>query len=450
MFGHKWTLGLSLALLAASPLGARGQQAEAAGDAADEQKAAEGEQSPQSTRQLLDRIDALEQRLAEIEQARQAEELEKLRQAAETEAASAPDEPAELGEKTYITASRSLQMLNPEISVSGDFLAQLVIDEDAEAFYVGADDRSGLPFRALDMHIQSSLDPFSFTKIAIGFCPEGVSLEEAYMTWTGVVPDSRLSVGYMRQQFGVVNRWHEHDLDQTQYPLVLHEMLGEGGLTQAGVSLDWSTPPLWAHANELTVQVTNGSSDHLFAGEHYSVPTGLLHLKSYWDLNEDTYLELGLSGMFGTNNARGKPSEVTDDLLLDEDWRTTWLAGADLTLHWQPLKQARYRSLTWRSEGIWARREDPNGTVSGWGLYSYLQYQVDASWFIGARGDLVDPLWSDDRTLWQAVAYATFWQSEFVYLRLEASHGEPGPAGHDTRVVLQINWAAGPHKHEKY
>jgi hypothetical protein len=61
------------------------------------------------------------------------------------------------------------------------------------------------------------------------------------------------------------------------------------------------------------------------------------------------------------------------------------------------------------------------------------------------------------------VPYITFWQSEFVYVRLEYSHGEEIPYFEpdgtlygtlarrvDNRVLLQIDFAAGPHKHEKY
>ena len=106
--------------------------------------------------------------------------------------------------------------------------------------------------------------------------------------------------------------------------------------------------------------------------------------------------------------------------------------------------------MTWRAEGMWLHKETASEDLRGWGVYSYLQYQFGASWFVGLRGDLVQPVWDDDKLLWQVVPYATFWQSEFVYVRLEASHGQIAADGHDTRVLLQINWAAGPHKHEKY
>lgn len=431
-----------------------------AGDDTDTRK----EENNQQTKQLRTRLQELEKRLSEIERAREAEELEELRQAARTEAAAAPEEAEELGERTYITASRSLQALNPEISLSGDFLAQLILGEDFTG-YAGADDRSGLPMRALDMHIQSTLDPFSFTKIALGFGPEeGVGLEEAYITWTGIIPRSTLTVGRFRHQFGVVNRWHQHDLDQTDYPLPLRELLGEEGVYGNGFSLGWLMPALWAHTNELVIQVTDGENAHLFTGKAFSVPTAMVHLKNYYDLNEATYLELGLTGMFGFNNRRGIPDPDNPGVLIDDDdWRPTWVAGADLTLFWSPPKQARYKSLTWRSEGYFVSREDPLETRRGWGVYSYLQYQLGASWYVGLRGDLVRgdvrraPGNPDPTARWQVVPYVTFWQSEFVYLRLEAQHGERfmnvggvPTLRHDTRVLFQVNWAAGPHKHEKY
>ena len=402
---------------------------------------------------LRDRIEKLETSLQAIAEQREEEELEKLRESALSEAANAEEDHG-LAERTYITASRSLQALNPEISLSGDFLSQLVIDDDLNAFYRGADDRSGMPLRALDMHIQSTLDPFSFTKMALGFIPgEGVAIEELYITWTGVVPQMNFTVGHFRQLFGVVNRWHEHDLDQTGYPLALDVLFGEGGLSQSGVSAQWLMPALWADTNELVVQVTNGSNETLFAGEFFSVPTVLARLKSYWDLSENTYVELGLSGLFGFNNRRGLEDEAAPGRLLNEPWRKTYMGGADLTLYWQPLKKARYHSLTWRSEGFYVAKEDQleaGDYEQGWGAYSYLQYQLAESWFVGLRGDLAQAVGDSDRMLWQVVPYVTVWQSEFVYLRLEVRHGEPDALGHDTRVLFQVNWAAGPHKHEKY
>jgi len=120
--------------------------------------------------ELKKTIAELQRQLQELQDWKDEQELRALQQSAETEAASEVEETLE--DRTYIQGVRSLQMLNPEISVSGDFLFQLALDEN-DSFYYATDDRSGLPLRAVDVHIQSSLDPFSLFKSALGFAPEG-------------------------------------------------------------------------------------------------------------------------------------------------------------------------------------------------------------------------------------------------------------------------------------
>jgi hypothetical protein len=409
---------------------------------------------PQGGDALERRLDALERETNAMRAELDDQEIARLRSEAASEAASDAEEA--IGDRSYVTASRSLQMLNPEISLAADFVASFIAND---GFYADEGDRSGMPMRALDLHIQSSLDPFSLTKIALGVDPDGgLSMEEVYILWNGVVPSMSFMVGRFRQQLGRMNRWHEHDLDQVTYPLAITTLFGGSGLAQDGFGLRWMMPPLIAHANELTLEVTDGSNRELYAGEHFTVPTALLHLKSYYDLSESTYLELGLSGQLGYNNRRGyqDPDLAVGSPLVDEPWRKTWVAAADLTLHWEPLRRARYRSLTWRSEGFYVQKETALGDSRAWGAYSYLQYQLGASWYVGARGDVVRPgkltrlaSGMGDSRWWDGVGYVTFWQSEFVYFRLQVQHGEIAP-GRDTRVLLQVNWAAGPHKHEKY
>jgi hypothetical protein len=233
-------------------------------------------------------------------------------------------------------------------------------------------------------------------------------------------------------------------------------------------------PPIIAQANELTIEVTNAENQELFAGKFFSVPSVMAHLKNYYDFSDNTYLELGLSGLWGTNNKRGYVTGPPgNEQLDDEPWRHTAVAGVDLTVHWQPLERAKYRSFTWRSEGYFAWKQtatDPDLVTRGtaeadgeriaWGAYSYLDYQLGTRWFAGVRGDLALPLErAIDELAWDVVPYLTFWQSEFVYLRLEYQHRERFPhqclngamaQQGDDRVMLQIDWAAGPHKHEKY
>jgi len=414
-------------------------------------------------KQMEKRFKTLEEKYEALEQRMETESVERMVQDAENEARAGQEE-ASPEEREFLEGGLSLQKLNPEISFYADVVAGIIINEDH--FYASPSDRSGMWIREVGLTFQHVLDPYSNFKAAINFIPEPgaerLEVEEVYVSWFGVIPSFSFSVGRFRQNFGIVNRWHGHDLDQTQYPLAMEQVLGEGGLSGDGFVVKWLMPSLWAHVNELTLEVVDGSNETLFSGEHFSIPSTMLHLKNYYDLNESTYLGIGGTGMFGFNNRRGALDE--EEQMTDEPWRTTWVAGADMTLFWSPLQRARYRSFTWRSEFYYAAKELPASATAdareSWGAYSYIQIQLAERWFMGMRGDIALPTERDSNELtWDAVPYLTFWQSEFVFFRLEYAYGREIPyeaAGGtigrhtDNRVLLQIDFAAGPHKHEKY
>lgn len=414
---------------------------------------------PTHDQDIQRRLELLEKKNQELEARLDAEAAERLMQDAQSEAQSASERKPE--EREFLEGALALQKLNPELTFCGDMLAGLILD--GSKYYATESDRSGFPVRSVGLHFQHMLDPYSMFKSALHISPhKGLELEEVYISWFGLIRSLSFSVGRFRQGFGVVNRWHQHDLDQTDYPMALTQVLGTDGLVGDGFAVKWLMPPLWAHSNELALEVVNGTSPTLFSGQYYTVPSTLLHLKNYYDLTANTYLELGLGGMFGFNNQRGVASQA--GTLVDEPWRKTYVGGADLTVFWTPTSQARYRSLLWRSELYYANRELPatQGTAhrQSWGVYSYVQYQPSARWYLGVRGDAVLPtVRTSDEIAWDVVPYATFWQSEFVFLRIEYSHGRnipyltadgALPRRTDNRVLLQVSFAAGPHKHEKY
>jgi hypothetical protein len=427
-----------------------------------------GAASTQEVQALKKQIKKLELRLDQIAGQVEESELEKLTREAEAEA-KAPAEEQKPEERTFLWGALALQKLNPEISIGADFVAQLIFNGDK--FYAGHDDRSGMPVREVGLHFQHVLDPYSMFKAAFHFepGPHGhAGVEEIYITWSGLIPSLAITVGRFRQNFGVLNRWHEHALDQVNFPMAMEAVLGPEGLNQSGVSIRWFMPPLIAHANELTLEITDGENETLFAGEHFTIPSFMLHLKNYYDLSESTYLEVGLTGMLGFNNRRGYEDDSVDPpVLADEPWRRTVVLGANLTLRWNPPKQAKYRSITWRSEYYYAAIQTaldaPNDLRQSWGVYSYVDYQLATRWFCGVRFDAALPTLraptGDTEIAWDVVPYITVWQSEFVYLRLEYRYGQNIPhvaadgslaRRTDNRVLLQVDFAAGPHKHDKY
>lgn len=413
------------------------------------------EQTLQETKQAQEK---LLKRINQLEQRNQEQELQLIQMQATSAAASGgevvkqAEEETNLEQQVFRGGQRALQALNPELSIVGDAFGQAVLNEDG---YAAESDRSGFFFRMIGIHFQSDLDPYAFTKVTVGVTPDGVSLGEAYLTWTSLLPGLSLTAGKFRQEFGVVNRWHLPSLDQYDWPLALREILGPGGLGQVGLSVDWLMPRLWAHANHLVLQVTNGQNDRLFAGKFYSVPAVLLRLKSYYDLTHATYFELGLTGMLGWNNARGQADESGE--LQDEAWRSTGLWGADWTLVWEPPQRAKHRNLVLRGELFGVRKDlGDDQLLQAVGFYQYIQGKVSQQLELGARFDFTTPFSKDstDQYLFGVQPYVTWWQSPWVRLRLQYactwSKLEPASKKHDHRLILQVTFAAGPHKHERY
>ena len=389
-----------------------------------------------------------------------------LRSLAESTAGVEPAEEVKPPEETVFKyVGLSLQKLNPEISVSGDLLANYT-DQS------GTRRRADIEIRGLELNFQSYLDPFSRIKATAHISDDGVELEEVYMTRFSVLGDASLDLGRFRQQFGVVNRWHEDALDQVQYPLALRNIFGDCGLHQTGASLDFVLPEWGTAYQGLTVQVTNSENDRLFDGETLGNPSMLLHYNNYRDLSPDTYLELGLSGLFGWSDEWNVMDQGS--LVTDTDSLGTQVYGVDLSMLWEPLDRALYRKLEWRSELYFLNRDilAPDGsgrdTLNAWGAYSYLQTKLGRSVEAGIRGDYYKPDSKDYAAVpgaslaplaytdsgpyrWQVGPYLTWWQSEFVKYRLEYDYADgEGMENAAHTLWLQAIFAAGPHKHERY
>jgi len=385
--------------------------------------------------------------------------LRELAKAAATEA-TAPEEPAE--DITYRSGGLGLQALNPEISFAGDFLFSTRQDSTS-------DQSSNFDFRVLDIHVESWLDPYTRFKAAIPVTEDEAKLGEGYITLYDITNNVNLTLGKFRQQFGVVNRWHKHALDQVDFPLALRQIFGPGGLNQSGVSIDWMMPPVGQASQQLTFQVTNGSNDRLFGGNSHNRPSVLAHYKNYRDLSKDTYLEYGLSGLVGWNDEWSANGSTQDSR------KMTTVLGADLSVLWEPTDQMRYRNIEWRSEAylLDKRLLAPDGSgadnINAWGLYSYLQSKISRTVDIGIRADYFRPdskdyanisdslslsplaVTGDNPYMWQIGPYITWWQSPFVKFRVEYNHAEGYGIDVPRDVIwLQAVFAAGPHKHERY
>lgn len=321
--------------------------------------------------------------------------------------------------KQFEGRERNQAQLNPEIGATGDVRG-----------YAQSGGNNFDP-REFEISFQSALDPYSHTKIILSFENDQVSVEEGYAYWTGLPGRIRADIGLFRQQFGELNRWHLHALPETEYPLVLRSFFGDDGLSGTGISLYRAFGGLGTH--ELTGQVTlSRSGDALFAGGDH--PSYLLHLLNFWQLSPATYMQIGLSGLYGSN---------PDSSL------NTAVGGLEFRLSWRPPARALYRDWTLRGELLALRKDYGDVTTTRWGGYVSTTYKLDQRWILGARWDYVEDPFTGLIT--QAIVPSlTLWQSEWVFLRAQYTWLKPTGLEATNQLALQAVWAIGPHKHETY
>jgi hypothetical protein len=339
-------------------------------------------------------------------------------------AAPSPSDTTQPPRTEFVGRQRNASALNPEISATGD--VRLAARDGRQ--------RDNGVLREVEVALQSALDPYSSTKIFVTLENEEVGIEEGYIYWTGLPGRLRADVGKFRQQLGDLNRWHLHALPETEYPLVYQRFLGTEGLTGIGLSLYTALPvSLAGGTHELWLQGTTAQSDPLYAGGRQ--PTWLFRLQNFWQLSRSTYAQLGGTATGGNNDDVGLRSR---------------LAGLDFRLTYRPPAAGTRREITLRAEGYRLHATELGTTTNRYGTFVDLNAKLTRRWVLGSRYDWVEAPRGASDTEWRLTPSVTWWQSEFVFLRLEGEHRHTDLAGSHNMLSLQAVWAMGPHKHETY
>ncbi len=336
--------------------------------------------------------------------------------------AATPADTAPSGPVQFIGRQRNGQSMNPEISATGDI--RLVGSRRGEHLTGDAHE--------FEVALQSTLDPYSTAKVIMTFSPEEVGIEEGYLYYTGLPGRIRADLGQIRQQVGDLNRWHLHALPESEYPLVYQRYLTPDGLSGAGLSLYTTLPVSLAHGtHEVWLQATSAESDPLYGGGRHGTLLG--RVQNFWQLSRSTFGQVGFTALGG-----------------DADTLTGRVMGVDLRLSWRPPNAGTRRNLTLRAEGYRFRGTDLGVTTTRYGMFADLTFQATQRWIFGTRYDWVESPRGALEKEWQLSPTITWWQSEFVYLRLEGQHHHQEFAPDENRLLLQAVFAMGPHKHETY
>jgi hypothetical protein len=397
-------------------------------------------------RALQRRLDSLERVIAQLRATTQdtaevVDELAALRAAAEAAAAQG-EEARPDADAPQTSRTRNLQVLNPEISVSGDFVGNFTAPQ-------GESNNVSATPREFEFSFQSALDPYTRTKIFItheqdfeiaGFPEEegedeehgGFEIEEGYMYWVGLPGNLGLKLGKFRQEIGLYNRWHTHALFEVERPLAAITFLGEDGLIQTGAAVTLPSLTLGPATQTATVEVTLGDNEALF--ENSNEMTYLGRLQSFWDLGASSYLQFGATGVYGQN---------------DDEFLTSRLLAVDFSYRWTPPGRALYQDFQLKGEWYFVEKDFELTELTGNGAYLQANYRASRRWILGVRGDYLNGFGNEPR-IFQLAPSISWWQSEWVRLRLQYNMLRPQGGGGNHTVLFQAVWAVGPHKHETY
>ena len=297
--------------------------------------------------------------------------------------------------------TRSGLSFNPDIGVIGDFRGSY-ISKGQKNF--------DLYLNETEVSLQASVDPYARADFFLSFGrdPEtgkyGVEVEEGYLTTLSLPARLQLKVGRFRSAVGRVNTVHPHALPFIDMPNAYVNYFGEEGLKDEGLSLSWLLPTK-AFYQEILFQVTSGYSESpAFARSEGNRLLYVGHLKNFFTLNDDNTLELGLTGISGPNDSA----------------RASNMAAIDLTYKWKPVKLNTYHSLTWQSEFYFNHQNlTDNYSMSSFGMYSFIQYQLAKRWFLTGRYDYAQKPF--DKTLKENAFSLTagWYATEFSKLEFE-------------------------------
>jgi hypothetical protein len=309
--------------------------------------------------------------------------------------------------QTFGGASGNARLLNPDISLIGDFIGTVGHNDVAPS--------PSLQLHESELGVQAIIDPYARADVFISFGETGVNVEEGYVTFTSLPAGLLLKVGKMRADFGKINTIHNHALPYIDRPLATNNLVGgEDGIDDAGFSLSRILPAPKGWFVEATAQVFRGDSSDVFTASERQDASVVGHLRGYKDITESTNLDLGLSYARGHND-------------LGSAFITS-LYGADATLRWKPLRRAIYKSFIFRTELFYSLRDqispiDLSQTIHAFGMYSSAEYRVNRRWTVGGRFDRSGHARNANLIDTGLSAIVTYWPSEFSQIRGQYRYG---------------------------
>lgn len=350
-------------------------------------------------------------------------------------------------------AEKVARMLQPKLaSLNKTFPSQfnpaigLILDS---AFTSKDNERANFEFRAAEIGMSASIDPFVRGYAILTGSPDGFEVEEAAIVTTALPYNLTVKGGRFFADFGRLSKFHDHDLPFVNRPIPLDRFIG--GESQAdGVEVSWLSPlPQY-------LTLTAGWYDKLGAendradntiSRDFSKFTYLGRAATFLNLNDENSIDLGASYAYTPN-------------IVSENGGERHLAGADLTYRYTPLSAASYRGLIWGTEFLFNREHQPVGGFpeeptdvplvfkqrDAVGLYSYVEARLTRRFFPGFLFEYAQDTAGVEPSTRAYSPYLTVWASEFQRLRFQYTYLD-APTNHENQFFVQWTAILGSHVH---
>ncbi len=315
-------------------------------------------------------------------------------------------------------------LLLPDISAIGSFaLAYDSYDAAAESPRFGPTSEAHKPtplFQELELALQSVVDPYARADIFISFTPEGVEVEEAYLTTLSLPAGFQVRAGKLKSPFGRLNQQHPHVWDFVDAPLAMSRLVAGESLSGPGADVAWLAPVPWFLELHLAGQSTVPVGD---TAERRSLVARILQ---YFDVGATSALGIGLSAAH-VEGAADAP---------DRD-----LGGLDVYLKLRPPSTRAYLAL--QGELFGSRFTGVSLGDSAVGGYVQAIWRQGPYWAYGVRYDNAPAVEPGREHRWSAMA--TWLPSEFQRIRLQLAYDQR-PGGRDgLEALLHLEFVIGSH-----
>ncbi len=135
----------------------------------------------------------------------------------------------------YGNSSALSKIFNPDMAVIGNFVGS--------AGKNPVESMPSLQLQEAEVSLQAIVDPYGRADFFLAASPEGLEIEEGFLTLTSLPGGLLAKVGKMKEQFGKVNTLHAHTLPWVDEPLVMTNLLGGAGRSRGFGGLGFEAAP---------------------------------------------------------------------------------------------------------------------------------------------------------------------------------------------------------------